>query len=72
MKPIEQVQKEHEAAWLSLPGVVGVGVSECDGKPCLLVFVSAPDASHAGIPSAVDGYAVRIEVTGSMRALDGE
>jgi hypothetical protein len=72
MKPIEQVQREHEAAWLDLPGVLGVGVSECDDRPCLKVFVSAPDTTHAGIPTFVDGYPVRIEVTGTIRALDGE
>jgi hypothetical protein len=70
MKPIEQVQREHEADWLALPGVEGVGVAECDGKPCLKVFISAPDTSHAGIPSEADGYPVQIEVTGPFRALE--
>lgn len=69
-RPIEQVQAAHEAAWLALPQVIGTGIAECDGHPCLNVFVSAPDAAHGRIPDSLDGYAVRIVVVGDVRALD--
>ena len=76
-RPIEQVQAAHEAAWLALPQVIGTGIAECDGHPCLNVFVSAPDAAHGRIPDHVRGngahgrgYAVRIGVVGDVRALD--
>ncbi len=53
-----------------MPQVIGTGIAECDGHPCLNVFVSAPDAAHGRIPDSLDGYAVRIVVVGDVRALD--
>lgn len=67
MKPIEQVQKEHEPAWLKLPHVIGVGIGEVDGRSGLLVFVSEREGSHAKIPAQVEGYAVKVVVTGTVR-----
>jgi hypothetical protein len=70
LKSIEQVQAAHEATWLALPKVIGTGIAECEGRPCLNVFVSAPDAAHAQIPSEVEGYPVRIVTVGDVKALN--
>ncbi len=68
MKPIEQVQREHESQWLGLPGVIGVGISEQGGKSCLKVFTT--DSSvHPSIPTEVEGYPIVIETAGAVRAL---
>jgi hypothetical protein len=69
MKSIEQVQAAYETIWLALPQVIGTGIAECEGRPCLNVFVSAPHAAHARIPAEAEGYAVRIVVVGDVKAL---
>lgn len=68
-KTIEQVQAEHTAAWMKIPGVVGIAIGESDGKPCIKILaVSLTPEIKAQIPKLVDGYAVDIEVTGEFRA----
>jgi hypothetical protein len=68
MKTPEQVQSEYESGWMKHPHVIGVGVGEQGGKPALVIFASAPHDSHADIPTMVEGYAVRIEVVGDVKA----
>jgi hypothetical protein len=68
MKSAEDVQRDHEATWMALPHVIGVGLGEHDGKPALVIFASATHASHTEIPQVVEGYAVRIEVVGEVKA----
>jgi len=70
MKSAEEVQRDHEAAWMALPNIIGVGVGEQDGRPCLMVFASSPHAEHEKIPAVVEGYAVKVVVTGSVEALE--
>jgi hypothetical protein len=68
-RTIEQVQAIHEVAWLAIPGVVGVGIATCEGKPCLQVYVEAADTAPGQIPDSVEGFAVQIVVTGTVRPL---
>jgi hypothetical protein len=68
MKSPDQIRREHEAAWMALPGVIGVGQGEDSGRPCILIFVSAPHEAHEGLPSEVEGCPVRIVTTGEVRA----
>ncbi len=68
MKSIEQVQRENEKKWMALPGVIGVGIGECEGSPCLKILVS--EKSPDGFPKRVEGYRVEVIISGSVRALD--
>ena len=68
-KAIETVLKEHTDSLMSLPGVVGTGQGQCEGVPCIKVFVvEKTPALLDQIPSAVEGYAVVVQETGEIRA----
>ena len=46
---------------LDTDGVVGVGEGECDGRPCIVVFVSVPVSELAdAIPRQFLGYPVQL------------
>ena len=70
-KTIQTVLKEHTDSLMTLPGVVGTGLGECSGKPCIKVFVvkKTPDLLKQ-IPSTLEGYTVEVQETGEFRALD--
>lgn len=68
-KTIEDVLAERTPEWMAIPGVVGTGIGECDGKPCITVLVvQATDSLKQRIPKQADGYPVRLEVSGEIRA----
>jgi hypothetical protein len=67
---IETVQEQYESQLMSLPGVVGVGIGDCNGKPCLKVFVEEKTPQLEGqIPTQLEGFEVDIEVTGPFEIL---
>jgi len=69
-KSIEDVQKEHTDQLLSLRGVVGTAIGECDGKPCIKVLViKRTEDLMRRIPPALDGFPVVMEETGEIRPL---
>lgn len=66
---ITDVHEQYAEAWQQLDGVLGTGIGRCEGKPCIKVMVrSRSPALEDTIPEEVDGYPVRIEVTGVFRA----
>ena len=69
-RTIEQVQEEHTAEWMAIPGVEGTAIGLFEDKPCIKIFSSkkAKDL-RAMISSTVEGYPVIIEETGTFRAL---
>ena len=69
-RPIKTVLQEHTDELMALPGVVGTGLGQCQGKPCIKVFIAAktPDLQEK-IPATLDGYQVVVEETGMFRAL---
>ena len=70
-KTIEQVQQEHTAEWMAIPGVVGTAIGRHKGKPCILVLTATDtDEIRQRIPATVEGYAVIVNYTGEIRALD--
>ena len=70
-KTIEQVQEEHTDGWMAIPGVEGVAISICDGKPCISILSSVkPQKLQDKIPNTIEGYPVIIKETGTFRALD--
>ena len=72
-KTIRQVLEERAGELMGLPGVVGTAQTLRDGEPCIMVMVAArtPEVEE-NIPERIEGYAVRIEVTGEFRASDAQ
>ena len=67
---IEAVLKEHTNSLMALPGVVGTGQGNCDGKPCIKVFVARKSPELlTRVPSAIEGYTVEVVETGAFEAL---
>jgi hypothetical protein len=68
-KNIEEVFKRHIDSLMTIKGVVGAGQGICDGNPCIKVFVTKKTKElEEKIPGELDGYKVKIEVTGPVRA----
>jgi hypothetical protein len=67
---------EKAQAWLTdrvmeWPGVAGTMIGECGGEPCIKVLVQSPsDDLRERLPEQFEGYAVQIQVTGKIRALE--
>ena len=67
VKPIEDVLAAHVDSLMAVPGVVGTAIGQCDGALCIRVFLSAAtDAARERIPARLEGYVVRVEVTGPI------
>jgi hypothetical protein len=66
---IEQVKEQHESDLLSIDGVVGVGIGECEDKPCIKVYLEneSPNLKQQ-IPKQLDGFKVDTQVTGAIQA----
>lgn len=72
-KPIELVLIEQTDALMSVPGVVGTALGECDGTLCIKVLVAErTPALLAQIPSSLDGYPLVVEETGLIRAVESQ
>ena len=70
-KTIQQVLTENTAFLMALPGVVGTAVGERSGQPCITVLVVQETPSLLEqIPLDLDGYPVKVKVTGGFRAVD--
>ncbi len=72
-RAIEEVLSDYTDKWMALPGVIGTGIGEQNGKPCLKVFViKMTDGLKRAIPAQVEGFPVVIEATGEFKALDNK
>jgi len=70
-KTIEQVKQEHTDAWMAIPGVVGTGIGQCQGKACILILTASnTEQIRKQIPATVEGYPVVVQYVGEIRALD--
>ena len=67
-KTIDQVLAGHTDSLMAIPGVVGTAIGLCEGERCITVFVNPDAAAKARIPDRLEGYRVRVEVTGPFRA----
>ncbi len=68
---IEAAQQRLTDSVMSLPGVVGTAIGECEGAPCIKVYVVKQSQELADkIPSTFEGFTVVVEVTGEIRARD--
>ena len=67
-KTIREVLATHTDSLMALPGVVGTAVGLCDGVACIRVFLTDSSAATGGrIPAQLEGYPVKVEVTGPIR-----
>ena len=67
-KTIQQVLAAHTDSLMALPGVVGTAVGLCDGVACIRVFLAdSSAAARAKIPAQLEGYSVKVEVTGPIQ-----
>lgn len=64
------VKERHESWLMSLPGVVGTGIGDCEGSPCIKVYVKerTPELERQ-VPKQLGGFALDIEVTGPIDTL---
>lgn len=68
---IEQALERVTPEWMRIRGVVGTGLGQCDGAPCIKVFVTRPpEELDPPIPDEVSGHPVRFERSGPFRARD--
>ncbi len=67
---IQDVKAQHEAELMAMPGVVSVGIGLDDqGNHVIVVGVDQDRPEiRAQVPQTVDGYRVRVEVVGKMKA----
>jgi len=70
-KSIREVLKRHADELMAIPGVVGVAEGECQGMPCIKVFVvnRNPELLRR-IPDTLEGYLLQVKESGDLRALD--
>ncbi len=67
---IELVKEQHESELMAVKGVVGVGISRCEGKPCIEVYLANESPNlRKQIPTQLDGFKVDTKVTGNIEAL---
>lgn len=72
-RSIAEVLKDHADCLYTLPGVVGTGIGECEGRPCIKVLVDKNTEELAGaIPRILEGFPVVTVETGKIRPLDHE
>lgn len=68
-RPIADVLRDHTPELMALPGVIGTGQGAKDGKPVILVIVTAGSGAGSRIPGEIEGYRVVLQETGPVRAL---
>jgi len=65
---IEEAQAELTPQVMALPGVVGIAIGECEGKPCIKVLVASKTKELLGkIPSTYKGHKVAVDEVGEIR-----
>ena len=71
---VKRVMDAHVDELMAIPEVVGVAVGALeDGKPCILVLVVQKTAENRKlIPREIEGYPVKIEESGEIRAMPGD
>jgi hypothetical protein len=66
---IEGVLAAHNDSLMALPGVVGTAIGRCGGVACIRVFVrDSAAAQRTRLGDKLDGYPLRVEVTGEFHA----
>lgn len=60
--------KERYEPWImNFPGVVGTGIGDCQGTPCIKVYIKEKTpALEQQLPKRLEGLQLDIEVTGPI------
>ena len=67
--PADDVKQRHEAELMRIPGVVGVGVGQCDEQACIKVLVERQTPEVAAVvPTNLEGIRVVLEEIGQVSA----
>ena len=67
---IEVVKEQHESELMAVEGVVGIGISRCEEKPCIEVYLANESPNlRKQIPTRLDRFKVDTKVTGNIEAL---
>lgn len=71
MSSIHDVKKKNEKRLLAMKGVVSVGIGQDkEGKPLIVVGLDSPQAQTVvKLPKELEGFPVRVEVIGPVKAL---
>jgi hypothetical protein len=65
----EAALERHQARLMSIPGVEGVGIGGSEDSPVIVVMVRKGGAAvRKTLPTQVEGYPVKVEVTGEITA----
>lgn len=69
-RTIREVLDDHNSDWLKIDGVVGTGITRCDGALCIEVLTSPEKMQHVQslIPESVEGYQVTFVEEGPIHA----
>jgi hypothetical protein len=67
---IQDVKQKHAARLMEIPGVVSVGIGRNDDGQTVIVLGLDREraATRAQLPKCLEGYEVRAEVVGKIRA----
>ena len=70
-KTIAEVLETHTPALMARPEVVGTGIGECEGRPCIKVFVVEKTAElQSQVGEEIEGFPVELVESGRIRALE--
>lgn len=71
-RSIHEVLAEHRDRWMARSEVTGTGVGRCDDRPCIVIYLLRRSAeAEAALPDTVEGYPVKLEVTGRVEPRGG-
>jgi hypothetical protein len=67
---IQEVKAKHAPRFLALPGVVSMGIGrDADGHEVIVIGLDrARPETQASLPAQLDGYRVRVEIIGTVKA----
>lgn len=67
---IQEVKARHAPGLLALRGVVSVGVGrDAEGREVIVIGLDRPrPETQTSLPTKLEGYAVRVEIIGTVRA----
>lgn len=67
---IKKIKKKHEKYWLSIDGVVAVGIGNtASGSPGIIISVKeSSDKYRFQIPESIEDIPIDIQITGDMKA----
>jgi hypothetical protein len=67
---IEKVKEQYESALMTIEGILGVGIGNCEGKACIKVYAERESITlKKKIPKQLGGFKVELEVLGPIQAL---